>query len=132
METRQLTIREAATHLGVPIGTINRWIRAGTLTETQRDGVPAQSYIETPAAETRDRADRDSETAISELWDRLHDTEADRDHWRHQAETLSRNVSDLTATIYQFSNQKAMDAPTTSTAKRSPWWMFWRPSVART
>ncbi len=87
METRHLTIREVAAQFRVSTRTINRRIRARTLTETQRDGVryvvlgtvPAQPYIETPTAETRDRTDRDTETGMSELRDRLRATETTGD-----------------------------------------------------
>jgi excisionase family DNA binding protein len=135
METRHLTIREAAAHLGVSTRTINRRVRAGTLTQTQRDGVryivlgdiPAQTYPEPSTAETQDRTDRDTETLVSELRDRLATTEADRDHWRHQAETLSRNVSELTATLYQLGNQKAINAPK---QQHRPWWAFWKLAVS--
>ncbi len=135
METRHLTIREAATHLGVSTRTINRRVRARTLTETQRDGVryvvladvPAQTCIETPTTETRDKTDGDTETLVSELRDRLAITAADRDHWRHQAETLSRNVSELTATLYQLGNQKAINAPK---QQHRPWWAFWKLAVS--
>jgi uncharacterized NAD(P)/FAD-binding protein YdhS len=131
METRHLTIREAATHLGVSTRTINRRVRAGTLTETQRDGVryvvlgdvPTQTSPEPSTAETQDRTDRDTETLMSELRDRLAGAEADRDHWRHQAETLSRNVSELTTTLYQVTQQKALPAPSQN---KAPWWAFWK------
>jgi excisionase family DNA binding protein len=134
METRHLTIREAAAQLGVSTRTINRRIRAGTLTETQRDGVryavlgdvPAPTYPETSTAETQDRTDRDTETLMSELRDRLQATETDRDHWRHQAETLSRNVSELTATLYRLSDQKALPTPKPRTNKPSRWWQLWK------
>ena len=140
METGHLTIREASAQLRVSTRTINRRFRSGTLTDTQRDGfryvvladVPAQTYPETPTAETRNGTDRDCETLVSELRDRLHATEAHREHCRHQAETLSRNVSERTATVYRLSEQKAIDALTTSTTSRSPWWIFWRPSAGRT
>jgi hypothetical protein len=134
METRHLTIREAAAHLGVSTRTINRRVQAGTLTETLRDGVryvvlgdvPAYTYPETLTAETQDRTDRDTETLVSELRDRLQATEADRDHWRHQAETLSRNVSELTATLYRLGEQNALPTPDRWTEPYRPWWQFWR------
>ena len=128
METGHLTIREASAQLRVSTRTIDRRIRAATLTETQRLGVryvvltdaPTQTCIGTPTAETRDRTNRDTETGMSELRDRLQATEADRDHWRHQAETLSRNVSKLTATLYQLSEKQVIPATTRNPVKRTP------------
>jgi excisionase family DNA binding protein len=134
MDTRHLTIREAAAQLRVSTRTINRRIRAGTLTETQRDGiryvvladVPAQTCIETPTTETHDKTDRDTETLVSELRDRLQATESDRDHWRHQAETLSRNVSELTTTLYHLSERKMLPAPNNQTNTPRHWWQLWK------
>lgn len=62
---------------------------------------------------------------VSDPRDGLRATDPDRDHWRHQAETLSRNVSELTAILYRLDERKVLPSPPRS-KKESPWWMFWR------
>lgn len=54
----------------------------------------------------------------------LQGIEPDRDHWRHQTETLSRNVSELITALYCLGEQKAI----ATCAKRSPWWACWNPA----
>lgn len=128
METRHLTIREAAAQLRVYTRTINRRLPAGMLTETQRDDVgyillvdvPTEIYIETATAET----------LVSGLQARLKTTEADRDHWRRQAETLSRNASKLTATLYRLTEQKPLPAPDHRISTHRHWREFWKPTRA--
>jgi excisionase family DNA binding protein len=60
--------------------------------------------------------------------ERLHAVEADRDHWRHEAQQLQQRLAEVTATLYRLGDQKVLQAPQ---VEPRPWWAFWRRNQPR-
>ncbi len=69
-------------------------------------------------------------TATSPQEDRLRAVDADRDHWRHEAEQLHQRLAEVTATLYRLTEQKALPPPDKRTDSPRRWWQLWKSSRA--
>lgn len=60
--------------------------------------------------------------------ERLRTVEADRDHWRHEAQQLQQRLAEVTATLYRLTEQKALPPPDNRSDGPHRWWQFWKSS----
>ncbi len=56
----------------------------------------------------------------------LRTVEDERDHWRNEAQQLHQRLSEVTATLYRQTDQKALAPPDNQTDSRRHWWRIWR------
>jgi excisionase family DNA binding protein len=130
---RQVTITEAAAILGVSRKTIKNLIAAGKLTATK---IGRLRVVDLPdevgfLTETRPATPEpppapDAALLAAQLAQaqaELEAVKAERDYLRNHVAQLTQNVSALTATIYQLTEQKALPAPR---PRERAWWQFWR------
>ncbi len=139
-----VTIAQAARILGIHRRTVERRIKSGEIATVTAAGRRMVVLGAEPSSEPAPRSDatperRDTDTAapdaalLSELRARIADLETDRDHWRQTAADLSRNLSEVTGTLYALRDStRALPAPEATEPDnqaqrrlRRPWWRFW-------
>ncbi len=106
-----VTIADAARILGLHRRTVERRIKNGELTAVTTAGRRMVVLEDTPGYEPAPQLDTtpprhadgsaaDNAALVEELRARVADLQADRDHWRQTAADLSRNLSEVTGTLY--------------------------------
>lgn len=146
-----VTIAEAARILGIHRRTVERRIKCGEIATTTAAGrrivvlggepLPGDAP-QSDAAGARAAADTAALGAavdaalVPELRARVADLETDRDQWRQTAADLSRNLTEVTGTLYALrdgaralpgtgpEDARPDDAP--QRPPQRPWWRFWR------
>lgn len=58
--------------------------------------------------------------------ERLQEVEADRDHWRHEAQQLQQRLAEVTTTLYRLTEQKALPQPDNRPDSPRRWWQIWK------
>ncbi len=106
-----VTIADAARILGLHRRTVERRIKSGELTavttagrrmvvlENEPTSEPLPQSSATPPRHA-DGSAADNAALVEELRARVADLQAERDHWRQTAADLSRNLSEVTGTLY--------------------------------
>lgn len=126
-----MSVSEAARVLGVSRRTIDRRIASGKLSTVDVDGV---RYVVLDDAEVAHAPAVDKPAHVSDIERmraEMNDLRADRDRWAAHAQDLQRNVSELTATLYRVTEQKALPSSTQEPADaqrpaQRVWWKFWQ------
>jgi excisionase family DNA binding protein len=125
-----VSVSEAARVLRVSRRTIDRRIASGKLSTVDVDGA---RYVVLEDTEVAHALAKDKPAHVSDM-ERMRmemdDLRTDRDRWAAHAQDLQRNVSELTATLYRVTEQKAIAAPIDrdNDEQRPPqraWWQFW-------
>ncbi len=106
-----VTIADAARILGLHRRTVERRISSGELTAVTTAGRRMVVLEDTPTSEPlpqssatpprhADGSAADNAALVEELRARVADLQEERDHWRQTAADLSRNLSEVTGTLY--------------------------------
>ncbi len=106
-----VTIADAARILGLHRRTVERRIKSGELTAVTTAGRRMVVLEDTPTSEPlpqssatpprhADGSAADNAALVEELRARVADLQEERDHWRQTAADLSRNLSEVTGTLY--------------------------------
>ncbi|MCC7354631.1 MAG: helix-turn-helix domain-containing protein [Anaerolineae bacterium] len=130
---RQVTVTEAAAILGVSRKTVKNLIAAGKLTATKIGrlrlvDLPDEVVLPTEPKPTAPEPPPAPDAALlaaqlAQAQAELEAVKSERDYLRAHVAQLTQNVSALTATIYQVTEQKALPAPR---PRERAWWQFWR------
>jgi excisionase family DNA binding protein len=122
---RQLTINEAAQELGVTRRTIERRIQKGDIVASYVNG---KRYVHiSDNGPTVPTVTYDSRTTDSDTATQIGTLRIELDTIRQERDYLRQHVSQLTATLYRVSDQKAIEPPRTV---RRPWWALWKPTAS--
>ncbi len=126
-----VSVSEAARVLGVSRRTMDRRIASGKLSTVDVDGA---RYVVLEDTEVAHAPAVDKPAHVSDIEcmrAEMDDLRADQDRWAAHAQDFQRNVSELTATLYRVTEQKALRHPSTDSnpdAQRPAqrvWWRFW-------
>ncbi len=139
-----VTIADAARILGLHRRTVERRIKSGELTAVTTAGRRMVVLEDTPTSEPlpqssatpprhADGSAADNAALVEELRARVADLQEERDHWRQTAADLSRNLSEVTGTLYALREALGWQALTPGEQDTAPpepvqrpWWQFWR------